>query len=119
MEALPEVTTYRDPLCDPLPDDPRQYPHPESDEWNDPEWRAEWLAGLTDAELKAMSPSKKGQTLKSYCYNSGYETFGIRAEHFSVACDLFNRAGVPHLVSAQMFAIGAELLKGNYGNTSL
>jgi len=119
MEALPEVETYRDPLSIPLPDDPRQYPHPESEQWNDPDWRAEWLDGLTDDELNQMTPREKGQRLKAYAFGSGYSTYGINAHHYTVACDFFGRVGLSPLPAPQMFAIGAELTKGNYGHATL
>jgi len=45
--------------------------HPESEQWNDPDWRAEWLDGLTDDELNEMTPREKGQRLKAYAFGRG------------------------------------------------
>lgn len=111
MEALAD--TYERVEIEALPDDPHQYPHPESDEWNDPEWRAYWLDGLTDDELNTMSPREKGARVRAYAWNSGYETYGCRALHYTLACDLFARANVSPLDAPKMFAIGAELAKEN------
>lgn len=105
------TTPYRDPLCEPLPNDLRQYPHPYSDEWQDPEWRAYWLNGLTDEELDRMSPREKGQRVRAYTWSNGYETYGCRALHYNLACDLFNRANIAPMEAPIMFAIGAELAK--------
>ena len=113
------TNTYRDPLIEPLPDDSHQYPHPESEQWNDPDWRAEWLDGLTDEELNQMTPREKGQRLKAYAFGSGYSTYGVTAHHYTVACDFFGRVGLSPLPAPQMFAIGAELTKGNYGHATL
>lgn len=109
MEALAD--TYEGVEIEALPDDPHQYPHPESDEWNDPVWRAYWLDGLTDEELKAMSPRQIGQRVRAYAFSGGYHTYGCRAEHYNLACDLFSEANVSPLDAPRMFAIGAVLAK--------
>jgi hypothetical protein len=116
VEPLTDIERYRDPMSVPLPDDPHQSPHPESEQWNDPDWRAEWLDGLTDDELNEMSPRQKGTRLKAYVYANGHDHYGVWAEQFSLACDFFGRTGVNWtscgLTNNQMVAIGAELMKG-------
>lgn len=79
---------------EPWPDDPRQSPHPDSDEWHDPEWRAFWLNGLTDKQLAAMSPRQKGMILPAYVGGNGYETYGEPALDIVIGSRLVEQAGI-------------------------
>lgn len=118
QELEPEVSEaerYCDPMSVPLPDDPRQHPHPESEEWNDSEWRAEWLAGLTDEELDGMSPLLKGLRLKAYVWANGYSLYGEQADLYTVALRFFNevvRGSGERFTRDELIKFGAALKNG-------
>jgi len=72
----------------------RQFPHPYSDEWNDPLWRERWLNGLSDDQLKLMSPAAKGYELPAYWWSNGYDHYGPDAEAYMKGCRLLETASI-------------------------
>lgn len=75
--------------------DERQSPSRESDEWNDPEWRAEWLCGLTDEELRTMNARMLGEMLPAFIQTgSGYRWFGQEAEDYARGIEIARAAGL-------------------------
>lgn len=103
--------TENDLPPDQLPVDHHQHPHPESEQWTDPDWRSRWLCGLTDEELATMTPIQKGQRLPAYVWSSGYETYGPRALAYIEASSLFADVDVAYsFTTHELIKIGNALL---------
>ncbi len=98
-----------------LPADTRQVPaRTDIVRWLDPEWRDQWLRGLSDEALDQMSALEKATRLRHYVSRGAYiEYYGEFAVWYMAAVNFLKSAYVSHdkFTDQELFRIGHQLTK--------
>lgn len=106
------ILTYSDPTVD-------QYPRRYTTQWNDPEWRLNWLGGISDEELDTMSHRERGARLPAYWMVNGIAHYGERAEHYILGSEILAEAGIRRqMTQHEIIALGsvvASMLEQRHG----
>lgn len=94
----------------------RQLPHPFGKEWNNWQWREDWLNGMSDDELDLLDDEQKKEVLPAYVYicsvNSiPYELYGEQAVLYLNLAEAFEKVNkdIPNYDEFQLYLSGRDM----------